>query len=177
MPNTTTEPKHAKAIIARIEIQERELADLKAQLARGTQDHVRPPTIETKIEALLRSKPRTLEVLARELNEPIGRVSTALRPLKKQLFNVGTVEHPEWFWVIGDETPPKDLYNAVEALMRARPFAHAELIAATGARANRVSGAVNEMRRTRPVVPVPGVEGKIRWFILPDGAKIARLVR
>lgn len=175
---TITKKNDTMDLNARIAEQERNLAELKAQIARGTGDiteEARHVSLARRLELALRARPHSLEDLVRDLGEPVGRVSSALRQVKKQLYNTGAAELPVWFWIIGDETSPQDLYAAVEALMRARPMAHAELVAATGARENRVSGAINEMRRTRRVVNVG--TGKARWFIMPEGVKLARLTR
>ncbi len=162
----------------------------KIQLARGTGDVAAQaaaavaaaaapapvPTLPAQLEAILRTRPMSVEDLARATGASTTRVLASLKPLRRRLHNSGTDDRPRWSLVIGDDAPVADLYALVEGLMRDRPHGNAELVTATGARSNRVAGAINEMRRTRAVINA-GDGARARWFIVPDGAKLATLVR
>jgi hypothetical protein len=193
--NTYTDDNTVREL-AQLEVLRKQAASIEARLAprlaRGTGDvttqanaalvaaGVALPTVplHARIEAHLRVKPHTILDLARELREPVGKISNALRPLKRHLYNVGTAEMPVWFWILGDETPTDQLNAAVATLVAYRPMTFAELQAATGARYGRVSGAMVALRRdpkSRVVDLNGGAGGKARWWILPAGIEIARL--
>lgn len=155
---------------ARISALAAELAALKAsiapappvavpRIARGTADVTRaavvarlegaletpppaPKTIAEKIEAALRERPRTMMELALETNTSPKRISNAMRELRAKTYNVGSETYPVWAWIIGDETTAAELGAQVERLIALRPFTLQELIAATGARRNRISGSI-----------------------------------
>jgi predicted Rossmann fold nucleotide-binding protein DprA/Smf involved in DNA uptake len=165
MKNTRT----VSPILAdRLAALEAEIASLKAsslapapavavpRIARGTADVTRaavvarlegaletaPRTLAEKIEAALRDRPRTMMELALDTGATPKRVSNALRDLRGKAANVGSDTHPVWTWIIGDETTAAELSAQVLALVSLRPFTLQELVSATGARRNRISGAL-----------------------------------
>jgi hypothetical protein len=169
--------------LARLEALKKQAAELEKQLARGTGDvsrEAREATqpIEVQIELALRERPMTLEELARQLKESVGKVSTAMKPLRKRLYNAGTDAAPAWFWVVGDGAATTDINKAVEALVRFKPMRFPELLAATGARQGRVSGAIVALQRD-PKGRLVNLDTAVRarWFMLPDGVSLSRLKR
>lgn len=74
---------------------------------------------------------------------------------------------------VGDAGPTADLIRAVEVLIRERPRLLRELIAETGARIGRVSGAVEKLKLTARVVDL-GTGARALWFI-PSAEALARL--
>lgn len=159
--------------------QQKELTE-KIRLARGTRDFPKSADmpLEDRIGVLLKERPRSLEELARDLREPAGKVSAAIKPLRKHLFNAGTDAAPAWFWIVGDESPTDQLNAAVAALVRYRPMRFQELLAATGARQGRVSGAIVALERD-PESRLVNLDTptRARWFIVPQGIQLAKLKR
>lgn len=155
----------------------------KLEMARGTGDvteeaRVAGRDLPKMIEAILRQRPRTLVELAKDIGEPAGRVSNALRPMKKLLFNAGTADTPAWFVIPGDAASTETINNAVRALIAYRPMYFPELLAATGARQGRVSGAIVAMQRdpNGRIVNL-GTTARARWFEVPEGTQLSRLKR
>lgn len=178
--NTIAMTDDLSADALRLEQLRREQADLekKLRLARGTQDFPRAEDapLPDRMELVLRSRPRSIEELARDLHEPVGKIAAALKPLRKNLFNVGTEGAPAWFWIVGDEAPTDQLNTAVAALVKFRPMRFPELMSATGARQGRVSGAIVAMQRD-PKSRIVNLDtaSRARWFIVPEGIQLSRL--
>ena len=176
-------------VAARLAQLQKEAAELEKQLARGTGDitkHARAakhrvggleslPLIE-RIEIALRVKPHSIEELSRELKEPAGKISAAMKPLRGRLFNAGTELAPAWFVVVGDKAEAADINSAVEALVSYREFTFPELVAATGARQGRVSGAIVKLQRDpKSRIVNLGSDAKAKWRILPEGIQLSKL--
>lgn len=123
---------------------------------------------ERALERALRAKPSTPAELAASLEMPVGHVVIALRTLRRagKIVNVGTADVPVWSWPIGDDTPTVDLMAAVEALIRTRPLGLHELAAATGARANRISGVLVKLRRAGLQVENRGTGRRALWSVV-----------
>lgn len=162
---------------ARLEALKIEARELEAKLrqARGTRE-IAPLILEPaeRVQAALSLRPATLEDLARELKMPVGRIEAEIKPLRKQLFNVGTDVAPAWFLPTGDDVPTPLLNAAVRALISHKPMTFQELKAATGARDGRIHGAIVAARETEQVVNL-GTQSHGRWFLVPAGTKIAGL--
>lgn len=163
----------------------RELEE-KIRLARGTREDVKAPesepalSLEQRIEAALRAAPLSLDALARSLAVPIGRVAKAIKPLRKQLFNVGTEHEPEWFWRCGDDVSTPVVNAAVLALVKCRPLFTSEIVAATGARPKRIDGALvaiqeHDMKSGVAHLLKLGDLRRPKWWYAPDQATVARL--
>lgn len=192
-----------KDAAARLALLRKETAQLERKLARGTRD-IKPATkiaapvqpkpepkddaaaprvggglsldLGARVEAALRVHPHSLEELARELKEPVGRISTALKPLRKHLYNVGTEHAPAWFWIVGDEASASEINQAVLTLVKFKPMRFPELLAATGARQGRVSGAIVAMQRDSNARLVNlDTPQRARWFMVPEGVTLAKL--
>jgi hypothetical protein len=182
--NTETDfdPQAESEAIERLEALKKETIELEAQLARGTRDVTveakRVTTLEARIELALRARPMSLEELARDVKEAVGRVSAALKPMRKRLYNAGTDSSPAWFWVVGDSASTGDVNAAVAALVRYKPMRFPELLAATGARQGRVSGAIVALQRD-PKGRLVNLDTamRARWFSLPDDVSVSRLKR
>ncbi len=146
--------------------------DLEPAPARRARRSVAPPPVVTRdlgaeLEAALRAKPSSMSELARVLRVPTNSVAGLMRPLKKSgnVYNIGSSDAPLWTWVIGDETPTPELNALVGRLLRVRPLAWKELLAATGARRTRLSAAVTALQRGGIEVENRGDPRRARWFI------------
>lgn len=126
-----------------------------------------PVHVPDALESALRAAPASVPELARKLGESPARVNARVARLRKEghLYNVGTVESPRWFWIVGDDATPAELRAAVHALITDRPMTNAELLAATGARRGRVSGQIVDLQRTGKPVQKLGTERRARWFL------------
>lgn len=171
--------------LAKLDAREREL---EQRLAKGSGDHTEAanlvnefiaeePTIpgkrktvasEVVAEVRLRECPYTSADLAKALGlsaAETARVVSRLRKAKK-LVNVGSIDAPRWVWYVTDDATPAELYQVVEGMITDRPFTHAELMTATGARHGRVCGAVIDLqRRLGKRVQNLGTPHRARWFI------------
>lgn len=120
---------------ARVEAAENTMKTLLKQV-RGARPGVPsaarpPPNLAERIESALRAAPLSIEELVSHLHEPAGRVSAAIKPLRKRLWNAGTDVSPRWFVPPDDNASPEVFTLAVQALIRERPHSTAELQAAT----------------------------------------------
>lgn len=189
LPATDLENVEAALALAREEIA---ALEQKVRLARGTQDMpplaapapvvaastipvVAVPSLIQRIEAALRERVLSTVELAHDLGEPVGKVTFAVRGLRKNLGNVGTTTESRWTWRIGDGTPPAELEAVVLRLVSEQPLTTAELVAATGARASRVGGAMVAIQRSGVQVMNLGTQHRHRWFVVPASAKDVRL--
>lgn len=68
---------------------------------------------------------------------------------------------------VGDDTPTPVLNAAVEALLRERPLERRELVQLTGARTNRVAGAIVHLQRHGVPIVRDRAGKRSRWYILP----------
>lgn len=66
---------------------------------------------------------------------------------------------------VGDDAPPEVLFRQVERLLRERPHTEEELVEATGARRNRVRGALVHFNRFGPEVRNIGKNRRAQWWI------------
>lgn len=188
---TETHTENQNDVVARLQSLKKEAAELEKQLARGTGDvseqarTARRPrvggdmsaSLSERIEAALRTKPHSLDELARELKESAGKIAAAVKPMRNRLFNAGTETDPAWFWIVGDHASATEINNAVRALVHYRPMSFTELRAATGARQGRVSGAIVAMQRD-PKSRISNIDDnplRARWFVVPEGVAISRL--
>lgn len=183
---------------ARLDARERELEQrlvrAEQRLARGTGDltsdlltaewspvptretpaPVLPPAADpaTELQRLLRAAPMSVADAALALGIPVAHAAQAMRSLRRgnHVVNVGSTDEPRWSWVLGDECSTTDLTAKVEQLIRLRPMTLAELQAATGARRNRISGAIVLLRRHGVQVVNRGNGWRAVWAI-PAQAK------
>lgn len=181
--NKNTEPGLAgeiENIRATLAVAGERISELEAELklARGTKDitRPRPPTLAEAAEAALRERVLSLPELAKAIDSPSGRVSTVLQGFRqaKKIYNLGTEESPRWTWRVGDAAPPEVLNALVRRLINDQPLTTAELVAATGARPARVSGALVAIQRSGAPVMNLATTSRARWFA-PEAALDARL--
>lgn len=155
--------------------------------ARGTQeiapvvDVKMQHTLEERIVAALRVRALYFDELVAVVDEPAGRIVRALNKMRKaeRLFNLGTDDRPRWHYVIGDDATTAELRESVERLLTERPMTLNELIAATGCRANRISGVIVQFDRDmgKPVLNL-GNGKRALWFMPRDAdAIVAKLKR
>lgn len=173
-PKTSKIPRDLESELAtlRAAITEQQARlDALTTFARGTRDiapvPAAPKTLDERLEALLREKPRTLVELAAELSLTPGATIVAMRRAveAKKAFNLGTESSPRWFWRVGDEGPTQELVHAVTAIIGDRPMGMRELIDATGARGNRVSGVIVQLQRSGAPIQNVGTAAVARWFL------------
>lgn len=177
----------------RISALETELAEIRARLAapvpipvvavpraKGTQDITRAAvlartngaldvplptrTVAERVRAALRAKPSTLLELVLDVEVSSRAVSNALKEIRPQ--NIGTDTHPIWTCPIGDETPAGELVEKIAQLTAIRPLTLAEIVAFTGARRNRVSGAIVRLGEARRIEN-HGAQNAARWYSPP----------
>ncbi len=119
------------------------------------------------LEKALRAAPMSTSEAAEFLGVPVAHAAIALRTLRRaqRVVNVGTSEAPVWCWVLGDECTTPELVARVEQLLRRRPMTLHEIEVATGARRNRVSGALVLLRRHGLKVENLGNGWKAIWTI------------
>jgi len=80
----------------------------------------------------------------------------------------GSTPPPAPGFFVGDAGPTQELMQVVLNLVSTRPFALQELVRTTGARRNRISGAIARMQRAgAPIVNVGN--GRIARWHLPQG--------
>lgn len=152
-----------------------EIADTRARvsrLGRGTGDVteaaraavavVTDPRERTR--QALRDRVATVEHVASalEVTEPQARALVA--ELGDEVYNLATDAAPRWVLQIGDETDTETLCEAVRRVLRERPLEQREIIAATGARRNRVSGAIVKLQAQSEPIWNLGEKNKARWF-------------
>lgn len=168
-------------IEATLSVLREQVSELERKIdARGTGDHreeaaaalarveleKRAP-LPARIEVALRARSQSIADLARELGDPVGRVAAAVRTLGRKVHNVGSSDAPRWTWVAGDEIATSELYALVERLLREQPMYTHEIVAATGARQNRINGVLVRLQRDRRGVVNLGSRVKARWFAIP----------
>lgn len=141
------------------------------RLARGTQDDVRAPApLLGRVEELLAHRPLAQADVAGELREPAGRIGEVFAELRPRLKNVGTEDRPAWWLPPGPDAPTGVLNEAVVTLMAYKPVTFRELVALTGAKTDRVAGALGIAVKTRKVVNA-STGDEARWFLLPADKK------
>lgn len=138
---------------------------------------VKPPTLRQRVEGLIRQSSMSVGQLVKHLGVPQAPINDILNKLKeeKAVYNTGTEEYPLWTYVIGDNTPTPEVNRLVRRLVTERPMTLKELVAATGARLSRVSGAVVHLQRTEKQLFNLGVPRAARWFLVTDKAQVTRL--
>ena len=99
----------------------------------------------TDIETFLRSGVHTTEQV-RAVVGPLADAELARLSRESAIHNLGTPKRPLWCWRIGDETSTKELTDYIRQLISVRPMTLAELEDATGARRNRISGQLVDLR-------------------------------
>lgn len=196
MPNKTAVPAldsidavlaNARTLLA---AKEHELAELEQQVkmrsVRGTREiallspATPPATLTEQLTALLTREPVDMKSAAAALGVPVGRIQPIMDTLRHglKIHNIGSEVEPRWQHVLGDDCSPADLRALVLRLISERPFSHRELCIVTGARENRISGVLADLREepdTRVTNLGNGSKGK--WFLLPASVKIAPLRR
>jgi hypothetical protein len=82
---------------------------------------------------------------------------------------------PHW---VGDDGTTQDLMSAIHRLLMERPHTFQEILDATGARDNRVKGAITALQRegTRVVDIAPEGTRKALWFV-PSDEVLKRVMR
>ena len=132
------------------------------------------PSLAQLIEMVLKTRVATTEDLSRETGFAKERVLAEIKKLRRSIADVGSAERARWTWRLGNDVPPQELRALVERLITCQPMEFRELLAATGSRPGLIQGHLIELRKVREVVDL-GSPGRARWFIVPPGARDARI--
>lgn len=166
----------------RLEISAAEIANLEVQaqasLARGTQEISSARTLEERIIVELTERPQNAAGLAVAVNVPVGRVKPIVDRMRaaNKVHNIGSEVEPCWQYAPGDNYPAAELRELIRRLIMRRPCSHKELVLITGARENRVSGEIANLREEpHSRMANLGNGSKALWFWLPPDVKVARL--
>lgn len=164
-----------------LETAENHLEALEAtvrKLARGTRDLaprsgpavLAKPTVADRVETVLRSAVLSPAELALAVGAPQAAVDAAVRSHGRKITNVGIVGAPRLSWVAGDDGPTPELIELIARLIAVRPLAFSELIQHTGARGNRISGAIVKLQQHPKIghkVVNRGTAARALWFLKP----------
>lgn len=152
------------------------------KLARGTREIAPvpapvPQTPEHRVLEVLRVRTASVVELAKSLNAEIPATIAVMQGLRKagKVAPVGSVEMTRWTAVLGDDAPTSELYPLIVRLIQEQPMTTQELVQATGARAERVSGGIVHLQRTSTRIMNLGRGNLARWFIVPASARAAVL--
>ncbi len=134
-----------------------------------------PPVVDITpaLEGVLRQRPCSAFEAALALGVKPNAVTAALRALAKagRISNVGLDTEPRWSWVIGDDTPTPELRAHLMSVLETgavlgRAFTLRELVEVTGARRNRITGALSYLGRTLKAPIVNRGNGyRARWTL------------
>ncbi len=131
---------------------------------------VPPPvlSLDDRIVRALKVGIFTLEELAREVHASAGPVGEVLKRLRAEnrIINLGNDARPRWAWLVGDETSFEELKRTIVKFIADRPMYLQDLLHATGARRNRVSGVLSKMHRDGEPVLNLGTPARGRWFMI-----------
>jgi hypothetical protein len=168
----------------KLEISESEVANLEVQaaaaLARGTQEISIALSLEERIAAELTARPQDAASLATTVGAPVGRVKPIVDRLRAvgKVHNIGSEVEPCWQYAPGDSYPANELRELIRRLVVRRPFSHRELVLVTGARDNRVSGEIANLREEKHSrMSNLGNGSRALWFWLPANVRVAHLPR
>ena len=179
-----------------------QIAQLRTSLARGTgnvtaeaaeaanrarMEAQHPPSVVGEPQPLASLSVRMLDAMTKQvmsLDELVldtggsaGRVAQILKTLRasRQIYNLGAEDRPRYVRVVGDETDTPTLAAAVEAIIRERPTTLQEIVDATRANRNRISGILAKMtkRAEDPAVNF-GSDARAKWFIAPRTVVVTR---
>lgn len=119
---------------------------------------------------------RQLRLQAEELEKKV-RTARGTERMRKPTVNLIVKPSRGQHWV-GDEGSTAELMEAIRALITERPLMFQDILEATGARDNRVKGAITALQREGHRVMDIAPEGtrKALWFI-PSAAVLERLTR
>jgi hypothetical protein len=138
-------------------------------------------TLAQMVETALRA--RTMDL--RELAAAVGSTTNAVAPIinemrrTKKVWNIGSATSARWTWRLGETAPTHAIRDMVKRLISEQPMTTADLVAATGVRAARISGIMVAIQRTETgILDLAGDITKHhhkRWFLVPPSAAAARL--
>lgn len=150
------------------------------RIAKGSSDvtiaaraAVRTQPLPERIEIALRNGVLSFDGLLDVLECRPGNLTTALKDLRdrKAIYNIGTEDRPCWTWILGDEGSTQELIAKLEDLLSIRPFLTQELVDATGARRNRISGALVKLQMRGLPLENHGDRKIARWYLPKRAAK------
>lgn len=133
-----------------------------------------------RIETLLRVRPFRFDELVAETGASARAVSRAMKALRDadKVHNLGDDDRPRWAWVLGDDVDTATLRMAVEKMISSGPCTLMELVAATGARANRISGVIVQLYRDmgRTILNL-GNGHRAEWYMPSTKTEAHRLLQ
>lgn len=148
-PVLATERQTTPAAFAKGSVRVPVIANEGMQQVTASLTHEEP--VQARVERLLRRSPASITELARQTRTEPEVVAACIRRARLaggDVVNLGTLEAPAWFWRPGDEGATPDLVEAVAGLIAWRPLTLRQLVDATGARRNRISGALVRLRES-----------------------------
>lgn len=188
--------EHLQAVLATIQEQADDLIN-KLRFARGSKDVTQQATVavkqvknqqtqeeqqeslESRIRLALQRESLSIKQLVKAVGAEPSVIERTLRKLQqtKLAYNVGSAQYPVWTWRIGDSSTHADLVATLVRLISERPMTTRELIDATGARFQRVSGALVTILRGQDKDKVLnlGTQKTGRWFMIGENARPAAL--
>jgi hypothetical protein len=166
------------AIAARLAHGTRPDVSASAALARGVTLGKLAPEIAAPLSALiegvLRERVASPQEIADATGAPMVKITSELSRARLA-HNIGTTSSPRYTWAVGDDAPVDVLAGAVERALRERPMTRAEIRDVTGARDNRVGGAIRNVSRRARLVMLGGEGDRARYFVMPPGRAVAEV--
>ena len=137
--------------------------------------------ISDRIRTTLLSISMDVTQLSEAIDAPPAELQAELKRLATsgRVHNLGSAEYPIWTGRIGEQISEGELVEAMTRLLAEQPMTTRDLADATGADLRRVGLAIRAIRRgpDRARLFDLGVDGDAaRWFLLPRGARPARLI-
>lgn len=139
-----------------------------------------PQELADRLAEILKVSPQDVASAIRSTNAPAARVKACMDLMRagRKIHNIGSEVEPRWQHVIGDQGTPEELRACVQRLITLRPMTHRELVTFTGARENRISGALADLREAPGTrVCNLGDSVRARWLMLPLALQPAPLVK
>ena len=115
--------------------------------------------------------------ISRVINVSPRRVTAVLQSLRNanRLRNLGTATRPLWLLRVGDHGSANELRDAVRLLISKLPMTVAALVDATGARAQRIRAALEEIEASGALFVVIADDDAPTRFLVLKAARSAKL--
>lgn len=119
---------------------------------------------------------RQLRLQAEELEKKLASAKGSRDVVKRPVITHVVPRNGQNGYYVGDEGPTDELVEVIYRMLCERPCTFRDILAETGARDNRIKGAITRLQREGARVVNLGNEYKALWFI-PDDAVMARIMR
>lgn len=136
-----------------------------------------PKSLEARIEEVVRKGLPDLTTLAKTIDElDTAKVQAVLDKFvaenKVHTLRLGGPQHVRYCWKLGPQAPTKELQDLVRRLISFVPMTTSELLQATGANNDRITGVRTELQRLADKgelkIQFTDLYGMRRWFIYAD---------